>query len=308
MKTGRAPGADFRSALVFLSLAVLCFSSIPIFLKHFTASLDAWTVNGFRYSVGMLIWLPYVLRNHRLGGDGTGTVWRKAVEPAAVNVLAQVTWALAPYYNDASLIGFVLRSTFLFSALFSYVLLREERALVRHPVFVAGAIGIVAGVYLMYCGRLTAAGTSLTGLAIMLGTAACWAMYGVSVQRKLQAFPARLSFGVISIYTCSVLLILMFLLGRPAELAALSGRDATLLVISAVLGIGTGHVLLYRAIHILGPVLTQSAFSVMPFAGALIAFVVLGEVLSVTQWFGGILVVGCCAVLLWFKSRLPVPA
>ena len=49
----RGRGRDeFRRAMVYLALGILAFSSIPIFLKHFSASLDAWTVNGFRYSVG----------------------------------------------------------------------------------------------------------------------------------------------------------------------------------------------------------------------------------------------------------------
>lgn len=300
----RTKGQEYRSALVFLALAVLCFSSIPVFLKHFTSSLDAWTVNGFRYTIGMLLWLPFVIRNHGRGRAGERSVWRDALEPACVNVFAQATWALAPYYNDASVISFMLRSTFLFSALFGYLLLREERAFVRHPVFGAGAVGMMVGVYLMYRGGLATAGTSAIGLAIMLGTAVCWAMYGVSVQRKMQPYPARLSFGVISIYTCAALLVLMVALGRPIDLVGLSPGDTALLVVSALLGIGIGHVLLYRAIHILGPVMTQSAFSVMPFTSALIAYFVLGEILTPLQWLGGLLVVACCGLMLWLKRRM----
>jgi len=38
-----------RFPVVFvLGLSVLCFSSVPLFLKHFTGFLDAWTVNGIR--------------------------------------------------------------------------------------------------------------------------------------------------------------------------------------------------------------------------------------------------------------------
>ena len=277
---------------------------MPVFLKHFAASLDAWTVNGTRYTVGMLIWLPYVLHRQRLGSRTDRSVWRDALEPAVANVLAQVTWALAPYYNEASVIGFMMRTTFLFSAILGYFLLREERALIRHPVFAAGALGILVGVFLMYRGGLSEARTSAAGLAVMIGTAACWAMYGISVQRRVQTYPARLSFGVISVYTSVALLMLMFLFGRPADLAAVSGRDAVLLVVSAILGIGLGHVMLYRAIRVLGAVITQSTFSIVPFIGALIAYAVLGEVLTPLQWLGGCLIVGACALLLWLKRQI----
>jgi drug/metabolite transporter (DMT)-like permease len=252
----------------------------------------------------MLLWLPFVLRNHRLGTRVGGNVWKDALEPAAVNVVAQTCWAVAPYYNDASVIGFMFRMTFLFSAVIGYVLLHEERAFVRHPVFAAGSLGVIAGVLLMYQGGLAGAGTSPAGLAIMIWTAVCWAMYGVSVQRKMQAYPARLSFGVISIYTCGALVFLMFLFGKPSDLSTVPGREVMLLTVSGVLGIGIGHVLLYRAIRILGPVMTQSAFSVMPFIGALIAYLVLGEVLTPAQWLGGLIVVGSCAVMLWLKKHL----
>ena len=56
--------------------AMLGFGTIPIFLRHFADVLDPWTVNGIRYSVGAVFWLPFVLLLQRRS-DLTAAVRRR---------------------------------------------------------------------------------------------------------------------------------------------------------------------------------------------------------------------------------------
>jgi len=288
----------------FLLAAICCFASIPVFLKHFTGLLDAWTVNGIRYAVATCFWLPVVLRTHRRTEPGAN-VWRDALVPAAVNTVMQIGWAMAPYHNDAVVIGFVIRCSFLFSVLFGCLLLPAERGVVRHRLFWVGAIGIAAGLITMYVGGLETGRTTLFGIGIIVGTAALWGLYGVLVRQRMARYGARLSFGVISLYTAVVLGVLTFAVGDWRAAGTVTPGDWGLLVVSALSGIAFSHVLLYRAIHVLGPVATEGGLAVLPFATALAAVLFLHEKLAVLQWFGGILLAGSCACLILTRYRKP---
>jgi len=295
-----------KKGVLCLGVAVLCFASVPLFLKYFTAFLDAWTVNGIRYGMTALLWLPFTIRNRRSKARGC-SVWRAALAPAVVNTLAQVGWALAPYHNDAGFIGFVIRSSFLFGIVFGFWLLPEERVLARRVLFWFGAAAIVGGLVAMYGGGVRGGGTSAVGMAILLATALCWGLYATFVRRHMADFGARLSFGVISLYTAVMLGAAMFLFGRWRQAVALAPGNWALLVTSALIGIAVSHVLLYRAIHSLGPVVTQGVQSFSPFLTALGACLILGERLTGGQWVAGCLLAAGCLFLVWLKFR-PKPA
>ena len=286
-----------RKGVPFLVAAVLTFGSIPLFLKHFTAFLDAWTVNGLRYGMAALFWLPFVIRLRRSSPRGRN-VWRDAVPPTIVNIVAQVGWALAPYHNDASVIGFVSRASFLFSMVVGFALLPQERAVVRRPLFWLGAAGIAVGLYCMYRSGVEQGSTSFLGMAIMLGTAVSWGFYGVLVRRHLEVYDVRLSFGVISLYTTAALWVAMFAFGEWPQALHLSPSLWGLLTTSAILGIALSHVLLYRSIHTLGPVVTEGGLCACPFLTALGAVIVLDETMGLAQWVGGsLLAFGCICLV-----------
>lgn len=281
-------------------VGMFCFASVPIFLKHFTGFLDAWTVNGIRYGVAALCWLPFVLRNYKSVPDGRN-VWRDAIAPSAANTLGQIGWALTPYYNSAGVIGFVIRSSFLFTTAFGFALLPQERDLLRRPLFWIGVIGIIGGLVAMYGGSLRHGGTSSVGMLILLATAVCWGLYSVFVRRNMAGYDVRLSFGIISSYTSLTLWLAMFIFGDWMKLGGLIPENWLLLVLSALIGIALSHVFLYRAIHALGPVITQGGQSIQPFLTALGASIILGERLVPLQWFGGLLIAVACLCLVYAK-------
>lgn len=294
-----------RNGLPPLFLALFFFASVPLFLRYFTRYpvLDAWTINGIRYSVGMLIWLPFVLLYHKNIPAGRN-IWKDALVPALVNTLGQMGWALAAYYNEAGQTAFVIRSSFLFTTLFGVMLLPAERRVARHPLFWLGAGGIVTGVICMSANAMGTGKSSLLGTAILVFTACFWGLYSVFVRRNMRDYDVRLSFGVISLYTTLALWVAMFLFGDVHALGRLSPRLWGLLIVSALLGIAFSHILLYRAIHSLGPLITQGSTAVQPFLTAVGAAIVLGEILSPMQWFGGTLLVLSCLCMITTRILL----
>lgn len=279
--------------------AMLCFSSVPVFLRHLTAYLDAWCVNAVRYGTAAVFWFPFVVvlgRRQRLqAARPRRSVWLAALVPAVCNLLGQIGWANSPYYIEASTIGFVIRCSFLFTLVLGLIFIPSERGLVRRRLFLVGAATSIAGVFLMYVERLAAAGAATgdeaTGLAIIVGTSIGWAAYAVSVRRFLRGYPLRLAFGVVSLYTAAGLVVLMLLLGDYRQFADVSGREWVLLIGSAMLGITFGHVLYHRGIHGVGPVVASGITLVGPFFTYAVAATVLGETMTPVQLLGGLTVV-----------------
>jgi drug/metabolite transporter (DMT)-like permease len=299
---------------------MLCWGVIPIFLRFFIANegLEPWAVNAVRYLIGTLCWVPVVAVLVRRGEDGAAggrSIWRDARVPAAINVVAQATYGICPAYATAPTIGFVLRLSFLFTLLFGLVFVREERRLVRRPTFPAGVLLCLAGVVAMFWEGLTSrAGASATGMAILILSTVGWGGYAVSVRRYTAGYPARLGFGVISLYTAGGLLVLGLAFGRPASLAHATAGIWAALAVSSVLGVTLGHVLYYRAIHRLGPVVSVGVLLAQPFVTDAGAALFLGETLTWMQTLGGVAEVGGGALLLAAEAtvepgaRPPEPA
>ncbi len=290
-----------HGALAFI-LVILTWASMPLFLKYFTVFLDGWTVNGVRYSIAVLMWLPYLLWHIRRGGLSPG-IFRDARIPACCHLFGQVCWGLSPYYNDASIMHFIGRSTFLFMILFGFLLLHEERRLIGRPIFWAGVAGTVLGVVCMYLGGAEHGATSPLGVLLLLGAGAGWASYGVTVKKYMGRHRARLSFAVISLYSVPALLAMMFLFGDWRMIADLPLPTWGWLGLSAVTGIAMAHVLLYVVIKQFGPIVSDGVFQLIPFMTVVGAYLLFGERMTSLQWLGGLILIGAAYALLLAKRE-----
>ena len=297
-------------AILCLIAVAIGWGSIPIFLRYFTHYVDVWTANGVRYPVGALFWLPFVVvlsRRVRLQGQpGPGrSVWRDAVVPSVMNVFGQTGYAASPYFLPASTVGFVVRLSFLFTVVLGFVLLADERPLARRPVFWVGAATSLGGLVLMFLDKAQAgAGEHVVGLVLLVATTAAWGGYAVSVRKWMAGYPARLSFGVISLYTSGALLLLMLAFGRVRALGDLSATLWACLIGSALIGVAFGHVLYYRAIHRLGPVVSAGVLLITPFVTCLGAAATLGERMAGVQLLGGVSVLAGGALLLRAQAQI----
>lgn len=304
---------DRSVAVLCVVAATCCYAVIPIFLRHFTEYLDPWTVNGVRYSVSALFWLPYVVAFTRRHGRPPApakpagrNIWRDALPPAAVNLVGQVGWGVCPYFagNDPATIAFTIRLSFLFTMLFGFAVIPAERPLMKRPLFLGGAVVCLAGLLLMFAQKLATGGlSSLGGTAILVATTVFWGGYAVSVRRCLGGYPIRAAFGVVSLYTAGALVILMLILGRPGRLADLGGGTWGLLILSAFIGIAFGHVLYYRAIHRLGPIISSGVLLAAPFVTLVGSWMILGKGLTAVQFVGGITIVAGGVCLLKAKAQ-----
>lgn len=284
--------------------AVLSWGSIPLFLKHFTVFMDAWTVNGVRYIVGALLLLP-VLRGSSRSDPGRPSLWRSALIPSLVNSISQAGFALIPYFVSASIMGFGMRASFLFTLAGSLWLLPEERRLFFSRLFWAGGALCMAGIFALFWGSMRQATASVPGLLILYGDAAAWGFYGVTVRKYMRGYPPHRSFAVISLYTAGILTVLMLIFGRISALAEQDPQTLGLIVLSAGIGISLGHVLMYYVLGHLGAIIEGGAEMVTPFLTFAGAALIFGERLSALQWAGGLGVIAGCALMISANKRSP---
>ncbi len=301
-------------ATVCVACSVFTYGSVSIFLRFFTDYLDAWTVNAVRYAIAALLLLPFVLilQNRpeaRKHASGSKNIWRAALVPAVINVVGQVLWALSPYYEvQAATMAFITKSSFLFTVLFGFLLIPSERLLAKRPIFFIGAAVCIGGIVILFIQKLLwGQQSSMAGMWILVATSLFWGAYAVGVRRYLGGYPLRLSFGVISIYTAGALLVLMFIFGEWRKLGGL-GDDTlkilALLAASAVIGMVFSHMLYYRGIHGLGPVISTGMLMATPFLTYIGAWIFLGEKMTWIQFVGGVVIVAGGVLLVRSKARI----
>lgn len=305
------------AATIAVAASAFTYGSVPIFLRFFRDYLDAWTVNAVRYTIAALILLPFVLvlrsrPEAEIRSAPRRSIWLAALVPSVINIVGQVLWALSPYYEvEAATMTFITKSSFLFTVLFGFLLIPSERLLAKRPTFLIGAIVCIGGVMIMFLQKmLTEGGSPLVGMGILVATSLFWAAYAVSVRKYLGGYSLRLSFGVVSIYTAGVLLVLMFIFGDWTKLGELGNQTVKiwgLLAASAVIGMVFSHLLYYRGIHGLGPVIANGVLMATPFITYTGAWIFLGEKMTPMQLLGGAVIVGGGVLLVTSKARAERP-
>jgi drug/metabolite transporter (DMT)-like permease len=140
--------------------------------------------------------------------------------------------------------------------------------------------------------------TSFTGMMLTFITAIFWGLYAVTVKRYVIRYPPVLAFGVISLYTALCLDFLAVIFGKLYMLGNMDAVKITLLIGSGIIGIAIAHVLSYTAIAGLGTIVTTGVSLTGPFVTSLGGYILLGEVLSLSQWLGGIMIISGALLLL----------
>lgn len=303
--TAQSAGAGI--ALILTSLA--CWTTIPLFLRHFRDQIDGWTANGWRYGFSALLWLPLlVFAMHR--GTMPRGLWRAALWPSLFNTAAQVCFGLAPYYVEPGLMTFSLRLQIVFVTFGAAMLFPAERTVIRKPGFLAGIAMVVVGTMLtvwLKPGGL-GSGTAL-GVALSIASGLLYAGYALSVRATMHGMPPLLAFSAVSQYTAALMLVLMVVFARDVTtkehsmglgLLQMAPGQLIMLLLSAVIGIGIGHTAYFKSIQALGLAVSAGVVQLQPITVSIVAPFLFphDEHLTGAQWATGLLAVGGAATML----------
>lgn len=289
--------ADISGAMACFA-ALLCWSVGPIFVKLLSDHLDFWTQNLLRYLVACLFWLPVLIIAIR-SGRVKRRLWKLAILPAAVNVVAQCLWAKSFYYLDPAFMVLLSKVSVFWVAVFAMVFFAEERALIKSPWFwmglLFGVIGLT-GVLVHQSGFGTK--VTLTGIAVALCWSFSWGVYTVTIRTAFRNTDSRIGFSIISIYTVAGLFVLEIFFGNYSAITRLDLRLWFYIIFSGLFSIAFAHVLYYAAMRRLGATIPSVALLATPFTVAAISNMVFEEKLEPLQWlFGTILIVGAALAI-----------
>jgi drug/metabolite transporter (DMT)-like permease len=300
---GNIRKVDFSAT--FACVGALSFWALgPIFVKYLTGYVDSWTQNLLRYSVACLVWLPFLffsIKTKRLDRR----VWRRAVPPAAANVVMQSLFAYAFYYIGPAFMVLLTKSSIIWIASFSLIFFPEERTLVKSKRFWSGlalsAMGVIGVLY--YKEDFAAAGT-LTGIVIALAMAFMWAVYIVSARIAFKDIDSRHGFSVISIYTVGGLFLLALLFGELGDCVKMGAWQWACVVISGATAIALSHTLYYAAMKRIGATIPALVMLAQPFIVLAISYVVFGESLNAFQLLFGAALLAGSGLAIWAQEHL----
>lgn len=287
-------------------MTLVGWSSIPLFLRYFSEHIDPWTSNGWRYGASALFWAP-VLIVTALSGRWPAGLWRAALIPGTINVCGQICFVWAHYRIEPGLLTFGLRSQILFAAAGAYLLFPQERAVIRTPTYLLGALLVVMGTSgSILLSPQSIDWTRLSGVGLAVASGGLFACYALSVRKYLPMVSSVMAFAAISQLTAVVMVGLMFLLGERfgATVWELSREQFVWLLLSALIGIALGHVFYYMSIARLGVAVSAGVLQLQPFLVAVASYLLFGEVLRLGQWLSG--GVAVCGALLMLAIQLHV--
>jgi drug/metabolite transporter (DMT)-like permease len=308
-QTNTANARKIDSTAAFALIGAILFWSIgPVFIKLLTSHIDHWTQNLLRYSAACLFWLPiliYAAVKKRIEPD----LWRKAIYPAAANIVMQTFWAAAFYYIDPAFMDLLLKSSFIWIAAFSLFFFADERCLLKSKKFWLGLTMSLVGVLgVMFYKENFTVTKNLTGIIIALSAAFMWAVYTLCVRIIFKNTNSRIAFSIVSIYTVAGLAPLALIFGRLSRCLTMGAAPWSYVLISGVTAIALSHVLYYVSIRRIGATIPALVLLATPFTILLASHIVLGESLNLLQILFGIVLLTGSALTIRARQNLRQPS
>jgi len=291
--------------LTYIVITLVGWSSVPLFLRHFTTFIDGWTANGWRYGLSALFWLPALLwaaRGKRLPAH----LWKAALVPSLLNIAAQCCFAWAPYFIKPGMQTFLLRMQIVFLALGAYALFPNERHAMRTKSYWLGVFIVLAGLTgLCFLGAEVPRGSRAFGVLLGLASGIFYAGYSLSVRHYMNGVPSLYAFASICFYTALGLIPIMLFLGRNAgaDVWSITKLQFAMLVTSAMVGIAWTHVLYYAAMARLGVSIAAGVILLQPFLTSIASYYLFEEKLTIAQWLSGILAMGGAALMVSTQKK-----
>ncbi|MFH0962648.1 MAG: DMT family transporter [Planctomycetota bacterium] len=285
---------DRRSAgLLALWAAVGIWALPPLFIRYFTRFYDLHTQNFFRYLAACagLVLLRAMARPKRF--FPTRGEWAGLLAPTVANLVFQTCNVAALYRIDPGLVAFLGKSAVIFSAIFAFALFREERSVIRSPLFLAGGALALAGVTGLSTFRIGGTDDFAKGVVLTLIGAAGWGAYVVAIRHAVRSISPATSYTFVSLNATVAFGAAAILFGKPGEFVSAGLLPAALLVLSGLLCLAVAHTAYYYAIERLGAAIPGTAILASPLLTVFLSRWIFGERLSAMQAVsGGALLVG----------------
>jgi drug/metabolite transporter (DMT)-like permease len=281
---------------VYIALATILFSSMEIVLKTVSGRFNALQLNFLRFLIGGLFLLPFALRAlaKRRAALRPGDWPFFALSGFACVVLSMTLYQLAIQYCKASIVAVLFSCNPVFVVPLAAVFLKERvrpHTVVFLAASVAGMISIMAP---SFGGAGGPAGELGPGIALTLGSALVFAVYGVMGKARGARLGGLATTAFSFLFGSLELLGLIALshapplaralegmgLGTFAEIPLMRGLDLEVLPVFAYISFcvtGIGYAAYFMAIEASSATAASLVFCIKPALAPLLALAILGE-------------------------------
>ncbi len=313
---GRAPLPSHTVALLQNLGAVVTWSLAPSMIRAVTESFSPNFQNACRYLVSLaLLWPIVLVSSDPARRAGYAAILRakaaKLLVIALANYAFQVCFTASLYLVLPSLMTLVSQTQVLFGVLFAALFFADERAFIGRPLFVAGIVLAVAGVAVVVVGAAGFGTASFgTGVLLVVGSAASWALLGALLRAWLPEVPPLLSISAVFTVVTPLFLATYAVSHGGFPIPRAPALSWAILISSGLIAVGLGQSLYYRAVPILGVAVSSSLNLLTPFLASVVSFIAFGERLTPVQLGGAaVLIAGSWLVVrARFRATSPTPS
>jgi len=180
----------------------------------------------------------------------------------------------------------------------SCIFYEDERRVVGDRNFLIGAFLALLGVGGVILGRgaVNVDGFNLGTVFVMIGTLG-WSVYAVYIKKVVRSIDPLAIIAFVSLLSVIFFLPVVLIFGDISRIAYASTGKRMVLFGSGILGVGIGNVFYYHAVRHVGTSISSIFFLLLPLSVGVIAFLVLGETLTVVQIVSGIVLVFGCLIV-----------
>ena len=287
------------SAAAALVAAALGWSLAPVFIRGLSGVYTPCTQNFLRYGGGAA---PLVVISLVAYRDDLRVVlrnYRGMLGIAVLNVVQQLLWTIGCAGAGATMAQLTSKLSVVFVIVFSFVLFREERPVIRSPLYLIGTLLGLAGVAAVISkDPASLAPVFDFPLIALLIVAVLWGLYTVWGKHLVTHVHPVPMFTVLAVYTTIAFGVLMLVCDGPSVVIAAGPRLAVLAALSGMVPIAMAHTCFHFAQKHLGSALCASILLLNPLVTYAIALAFWSdERLILTQWLGaGVLLLGAFLV------------
>ncbi len=296
------------TAALMLALSLFSWAQAPVFIRFLREAYGPFSMAFIRYGSGAMALTVVCLIFHR------AEFLRLLRHPAPIlgiallNVIQQTTWTTALYGATATMAQVVTKLDLVFVIAFSYFLFREERKVIRSPLYMLGTALSFLGVVAVLT---TDAGSLLPVLdrwaVLLLITTVLWGTYRVWSKHIVMRWHPIPMFAVLALYTTLGFFVLTLGSGQAGDLIHAGPKLTGIALFSGIMPIAVAHPSFNFAQKHLGSAFCTSLGLLVPFMTYVLAVLVLPakeETLLPSQWVGVIVLISGAFLVIWAGKRV----
>jgi drug/metabolite transporter (DMT)-like permease len=288
-----------RKGIFPLVAAAVVWSWPGVMIRMLRTDFDVFTQSFFRYvAASVFLFAVGLIFTRRKLQDGAGNL-KMLLIPALIMAAHQMFFTAGIFMTSAVVSSLMGRLNAIIIPVLSCIFYEDERRVVGNRNFLMGAFLALLGVGGVILGRgaMNVDGFNLGTVFVMLGTLG-WSVYAVYIKKVLRSIDPLAIIAFVSLLSVLAFLPVVLIFGDIGRIAYVSMGKRMVLFGSGILGVGIGNVFYYHAVRHVGTSISSVFFLLLPLSVGVIAFLVLGETLTVVQIVSGtVLIFGCFIVV-----------